>query len=84
MDMKTVSGVTHECCNIRSHMATFSYRRHGISLCEIEVGLLALDLQKAIQREDQMESYTGPVQAPIRIRTAQMLVPSLPLLDDDR
>lgn len=49
----------------------FTVEDMGTSLCECKVRHLALDLRKDIQTEDQMESYTGPVQTTTGLGTAK-------------
>lgn len=64
---------------LRTIWQHFTVEDTGISLCETEVRLLALDLRKAIQTENQMESYADPIQTTTglgTVKTARAL-PSL-------
>ena len=56
---------------LRTIWQHFTVEDTGISLCETEIRFLALDLRKEIQTEDQMESYTGPVQTTTGLGTVK-------------
>ena len=56
---------------LRTIWQHFTVEDRGISLCETEVRLLALDLRKVIQTENQMESYADPIQTTTGLGTVK-------------